>query len=303
MIKLDQNQPLDLFSVFEEYILYCKGKGLSKKSLSGLDGTFKLLSRLGNLDLEDPYSNQLIIEYYSNIVNNYTLAINSRGTYLRQLKAFFNWVNKEYSLNIPLPYIIHEDVIKDTYSDDDLAKLIKKPKKWKNFAEYRNWLITMLLIDTGMRASTVRNIRLEDIHFKDGYIITKHNKTKKQQLVPISKTLNTEMYKYSGLVNNFEYFFPDIYGNQMSENALKLAIRKYNIERGVKITSIHAHRHTFAKRYLLEMGGDPFRLQKMLGHSTLEMTKHYAAIYDKDLLDQYELTSPLELLSKKKIKL
>ena len=303
MITL-KNGPLDLFTVFEEYLLYCKGRGLTEKSLSSLDGTlYKLLQRLGNLDLEDPYSKQLISEYYTFIVNNNTLAINSRGTYLRQLKAFFKWVNKEYDMSIPLPYIIHEDVIKDTYSDDDLKKLIKKPRQWKNFSEYRNWIITLLLIDTGMRASTVRNIRLQDVNFKEGYIITKHNKTKKQQLIPISKTLVNEMYKYSGYVNKYEWLFPDIYGNQMSENALKLAIRKYNLERGVKITSIHAHRHTFAKRFLLEMGGDAFKLQKMLGHSTLEMTKHYCAIYDKDLLDQYELTSPLELLSKKKIKL
>ena len=80
-----------------------------------------------------------------------------------------------------------------------------------------------------------------------------------------------------------DYLFCTVYGEMMSENALSCAIKKYNHKRGVSRTSIHLFRHTFARKFLVDCGGDALILQKLLGHSTLAMTKHYCAIYDTDL--------------------
>ena len=89
-----------------------------------------------------------------------------------------------------------------------------------------------------------------------------------------------------------DYLFPNENGKPLTESGLRQAIEKYNISRQVEKTSIHLFRHTYAQRYLRN-GGNAFNLQKILGHSTLKMTKHYCEIYDADISKDYDKFSPL----------
>ena len=56
--------------------------------------------------------------------------------------------------------------------------------------------------------------------------------------------------------------------------------------------TIHAFRHTFAVNYL-RRGGSVFHLQKVLGHSSLEMTRRYADLVTEDLSAIHERVSLL----------
>ena len=95
-----------------------------------------------------------------------------------------------------------------------------------------------------------------------------------------------------------DYLFCDLYGGMLSENALRLSIAAYNKRRGVSKTSIHMFRHTFARKYLVDCGGDAFTLQRLMGHSTLNMTKHYCSIYDADIAKNFDRVSPLAQIQK-----
>jgi len=57
--------------------------------------------------------------------------------------------------------------------------------------------------------------------------------------------------------------------------------------------SPHTLRHTFAKMYLME-GGDIFSLQKILGHSSLEMVKVYLNLTSSDVSQQHRRFSPMD---------
>jgi integrase/recombinase XerD len=56
--------------------------------------------------------------------------------------------------------------------------------------------------------------------------------------------------------------------------------------------SFHTLRHTFAVNYIRN-GGDMFRLQRVLGHSTLEMTRKYVNLQTSDLQAVHERLSLL----------
>jgi integrase/recombinase XerD len=89
-----------------------------------------------------------------------------------------------------------------------------------------------------------------------------------------------------------DYLFVNELGEQMTRNSMQHAIARYNKKRGVEKTSIHAFRHTFAKHYITS-GGDAFKLQRLLGHSTLDGTLNYVNLYGIDLKEDFDKHSIL----------
>ena len=62
---------------------------------------------------------------------------------------------------------------------------------------------------------------------------------------------------------------------------------EYNKRRGVEKTGIHRFRHTFAKKWVL-LGGNVVSLQKILGHSSLEITQNYLNLLVSDIQKDVE---------------
>jgi site-specific recombinase XerD len=55
----------------------------------------------------------------------------------------------------------------------------------------------------------------------------------------------------------------------------------------------HTPRHTFATQYIVN-GGDAFSLQKILGHSTLDMVKVYVRLAGQDVAVLHRKFSPMD---------
>ncbi len=53
-----------------------------------------------------------------------------------------------------------------------------------------------------------------------------------------------------------------------------------------------------SREVFVDCGGDAFTLQRLMGHSTLNMTKHYCSIYDADIAKNYDRVSPLAQIQK-----
>jgi len=114
----------------------------------------------------------------------------------------------------------------------------------------------------------------------------------------LSKTIAGTLKKYLVYRGGepTDSLFVSEYGKQMTVDVLESAIKTYNHSCGVERTSIHLFRHTYARLFIVA-GGDPFRLQKLLGHSDLTMTRRYVALYSDDLKENYDRLNPLEQLT------
>jgi integrase/recombinase XerD len=56
--------------------------------------------------------------------------------------------------------------------------------------------------------------------------------------------------------------------------------------------TLHAFRHSFSLHYL-QKGGSVFHLQRVLGHTTLEMTRRYVNLTTEDLQKTHQTVSLL----------
>ena len=281
---------------FADFILSRKAKGLSEKTLATYQQHFSAICK--HISVSEPTEDltRADLDAMLSSMRDADLAPNSIRSYTRTLKSFFSWCNEEGITNINIPLYKAEETIKETYSDNELIALLKKPNIRKcSFAEYRSWVIENLLLNNGCRAATIRNIRIKDADIENRVIYLRHTKNKRAQVIPLCDDLCRTLIEYmrirGGEPDN--YLFPSEDGQQMTENGLRCSIARYNKSRGVMKTSIHLFRHTFAKKYLVDCGGNAFTLQKLLGHSTLDMTKHYCAIFDADIARNYDEYSPL----------
>ena len=233
------------------------------------------------------------------------MATNSISSYVRVFKTFMNWSRQQGYTTLTVPNYKQVETVKETYTDEELLLLLEKPKANGTFCEYRNWVIVNFLLNSGCRASTVRNIQNRDVDLSSSRIVFRHTKTHKVQVVPLCSQMLRILRDYLKVRGgkDSDYLFCDEYGGMLTANALRLAIERYNHNRGVEKTSIHLFRHTFARKYLIDCGGDAFMLQKLLGHSTLKMTRHYCNIYDADIANNFDRLSPLENMSRSKQKI
>ena len=304
-IVLMPQSGVSIKETFEDFVVAQTAKGYTEKTIANYRSHFKSISR--HIDLDCTFSALTKADIDNMIVSmrKSGLATNSISSYVRVFKTFINWSRQHGYTTLTVPNYKQVETVKETYTDEELLRLLEKPKANGAFCEYRNWVIINFLLNSGCRASTVRNIQNRDVDLSGSRIVFRHTKTHKVQVVPLCSQMLRILRDYLKVRGgkDSDYLFCDEYGGMLTANALRLAIERYNHSRGVEKASIHLFRHTFARKYLIDCGGDAFMLQKLLGHSTLKMTRHYCNIYDADIANNFDRLSPLENMTQTKQKI
>lgn len=194
----------------------------------------------------------------------------------------------------------------ETYTDEELRILLKKPNLKKcGFTEYKCWVMVNFLLSTGVRQNSLINIRICDVDFDTNVIHVNVTKNRTPLLIPMNKDLRRileEYLKYRQYEDANDYLFCNEYGFKLVKSTVYHSMYEYNKKRGVEKTGIHRFRHTFAKQWVI-MGGNVVSLQKILGHSSLQITQNYLNLLVTDVAKDVEEFNILRQFKSEAIKM
>ncbi len=147
--------------------------------------------------------------------------------------------------------------------------------------------IILTMLHTGGRVTEVLRLRWSDVDLERGVLYFDQSNTKsgKQREVPVSPELGgvlrdrRRVRAFRG--TDSEDFIFTWQGRPILRFAGAFATARKRAGLGANVTP-HTCRHTFASWYMIN-GGDLYRLQKYLGHSTIALTQRYAHL-SKDYL-------------------
>lgn len=221
--------------------------------------------------------------------------------YIRDVRVFLYWcMNDEhkYIEHFKVEQVAAQEPKTKTYTKDDLKRLLAKPKTDDDtdFVEWRNWAIANLAYDMGARCATIQDIRIGDINFQKRTIYLRHTKNKTLTHATISsacaKVLKQFIETWREGVDNEDYLFCSYGGGELKYSALAHSFTKYCKSRGVEMHSLHGIRHSFATALASNTNGDMVKVQKALGHSSIDMARKYINLAEVDMGD-YDNISPL----------
>lgn len=299
---------ITLYEAFDEYIAEKEYRNLSEATIRNYKDSFNVFMNFYGFDelTECEVIEQKLIFKWVNSMKQNDISISSINHYLRDIRAFFYWCMEDNRLFINPPFKIQllekqEEPLK-LFSDKELELLLEKPRRNDSFATWRSWAIVNWVLGTGNRASTIVEVRIGDVSINSKEILLRHTKNKKAQIIPLSNSLRTVFIEYckmwrKGCYGN-DYLFPNVGNEKLTTNGLRQAFEKYCYDRGVEKTNIHGLRHNFAKGWV-QNNGNMFVLQKILGHSTLDMTRKYVKLFAEDLKDDFDKFNPLDNIKKK----
>lgn len=156
--------------------------------------------------------------------------------------------------------------------------------------------IIMTALNSGMRLGEILGLQFDRIDLERGQIhvtrtltrkgIKEGTKTSKKRVIPMNATLKGLFLELFRRQKSPIWCFSKDSGepfdvNHISQREFKEALLKAKIPTNFRF---HDLRHTYASHFVMK-GGDLFTLQKILGHSTIQMTQRYAHL-SNEYLDQ-----------------
>ena len=212
------------------------------------------------------------------------------------LRALFNYLGREGFLEANpmagVEKLRQKRKVIETFTTDQVQAVLATCGK--DFTGVRDRAIILTLLDCGLRVSELCGLSVEDLSWTEQTMLV-CGKGNRERVVPFGQNAKQALLQYTarrGELPNTALFV-----NHFGNGIDRFRVREIIFERckaagivGVR-RSPHTFRHTFAVSYLRN-GGDVFSLQKMLGHSGLEMTRRYADLADADVVEKHQLFSP-----------
>jgi integrase/recombinase XerD len=305
---------MKLVDVLEQYMIDCDNRGRVEGTLDLYRRYLGLLIRWlepkGITDLED-VTLPILREFqsflmksdasdrYEKVVVQGKLTPVTISSYIRVIKAFLGWcydeelISSNPSSRLKKPKV--PEKVLSAFTPEQLEQFLGAcDMSTRN--GFRNYVIALVFLDTGMRLSELCNLHLSDIHPRYVKVDGKGQREREIGLHPnVSKLLWKYIQKYRGLYGIESDF---VFLGQLGPLKIGGIHSIFNVLEeksgvtGVRV-SPHTLRHTFSKLYL-KRGGDLFKLSRELGHSNVQTTGniYLGDFKSTDAREDHDLHSP-----------
>ena len=293
----------------EGYTLAAHSRRLSENTLSDYHNTFRKFQAYLNGDPPIEYISKQQIEMF---LSRQDVSKKTLLNYHVGLSALWSWAVGEGIVKNHILHLVErakpEKRSINPYSMNDVRSMLAvlqqsrsyhRPGKKESMhglpnAE-RNRMIILILLDTGIRASELCELRIHQVDVRNNRI-TVFGKGCKERTLPFSSRTGQAIWRYLAIRNDAsagDFLIVSTLDRPFDRNTLRRTLNRIGDRAGVGDVNVHRFRHTFAINYLRN-GGDPWSLQMMLGHSTMEMVKNYLALAQADLEKNHKIASPVD---------
>jgi integrase/recombinase XerD len=237
--------------------------------------------------------------------NGEPLAYSTQATLLQPLRAFFKWLAVENHIlynpaaDLEIPRQVRQ-LPKVLLSVADVAAILAIPDITTPMG-IRNRAVLETLYSTGIRRSELMNLKLIDADTRDGVLMVRQGKGRKDRVVPLGARAARWIDKYREEIrpqlitgHDSGHLFVTDYGEAFHKNRLSDMVKRHLRAAGFEHGSCHAFRHAMAT-HMLSAGCDIRHLQVILGHSELTTTQIYTHVSIQQLKDIHAATHPAKL--------
>ena len=195
----------------------------------------------------------------------------------RNISSFFTWLEEEdYIIKSPMRRI-HKiktvKTIKEVISDEEIEKMRDGCRNLRDLA------IIDLLYSTGIRIGELVRLNIDDIDFEERECIVFGKGDKERRVYFDAKTkIHLLGYINSRSDTNPALFVTlDAPYNRLKISGIEIRLRRLGRELGINKVHPHKFRRTMATR-AIDKGMPVEQVQKLLGHSQIDTTMHYAIV-------------------------
>lgn len=284
------------------YLSWHRASGHSHKTVTFHKDTISLFIRWCEAHTESTSLDALcpenvrewVAEQMDRNLSDHTVA-----TRVRSLRAWSKWLaDEEYiekDLLTKMKKPKETDTVKPTLDPDEVDRILSRCDRKTELGK-RDYAIILLLFSTGLRATELTSLLTEDVDWQQGLITVRRGKGGKFRVVPLGTKVAKALTRYLAGRTDGPLFLTSE-NEAICYTTLREVLRRRGRDAGVHANP-HKFRHTAAIQYL-RAGGRVENLRVMLGHSTLDMTLHYARIVGADLVEAHQTADPTKSLKSK----
>ncbi|MFC2100098.1 tyrosine-type recombinase/integrase [Candidatus Bipolaricaulota bacterium] len=295
--------------LFEEavghYMLYCRARGLAEKTIWTYRYALERLGQHMQLDGDgDGLPDKQTLRGFVQTMLQRGYARSTISIRMRAIRSFTSFLVREGLLDVDPMRQVEIPRVPERFptilSTDEMRKLLRTARG-SDWYRTRNYAVLATFCDTGLRLGELIGLSIDDVDLRSLEIRVRRGKGAKERRVYMGRALARAIRGW-GRVRPFgrdgDAFFCTKDGRRLDARNVGRIVTRVAKAAGLGARRVHPHllRHTFATHFI-KNGGDPFSLQRLLGHSDIKTTMIYVNMAGADLEEAHAKASPVDRLS------